>query len=54
MYVDDTSVITKADSMNELKTEVSEVLQCFEDSCWGNFLILNKDKTVLIEFALLY
>ena len=50
MYADDTSVIISHPDPNEISNKVNITLQQFCDWCNKNRLIINADKTVIIQF----
>ena len=51
MYADDTSIVVSDSDPTILKRKVSNVLHEFDKWCHDNRLIINHDKTVLVEFG---
>lgn len=50
LYADDTSISQEGDSVEELQFKLDEVIQKFMTWCYRNKLILNAEKTVLVQF----
>ena len=51
MYADDTSIVVSDPDPLILSRKVSTLLQEFNQWCYTNRLIINHDKTVLVEFS---
>ena len=52
MYADDSTIIISDPDPSILRNKVSTVLEEFNQWCYNNRLIINRDKTVLVEFLL--
>ena len=50
MYADDSTIIISDPDPSILRNKVSTVLEEFNQWCYNNRLIINRDKTVLVEF----
>lgn len=51
MYADDTAVVVADNDINTLEIRVREVIQQFQDWCFTNHLVINANKTKIIEFT---